>query len=100
MTALEIKKINEINGTLETRAEYLKKIAEIVGGKIGNSTFRYNINCVNRVVVNETVIDITIAKRKDKRFITEICIIEYNSKWELINIHTMFADKKTKQFEF
>ena len=92
LTAEELKKINEINGTCADRYEYFDRIAEICNGYVGSITWW--VNAVKGVVLDEnTVLDIATKTVKGVKKIWAITIVGTN-KGELKGYYT---DKATKQ---
>lgn len=71
ITAEEIEKINEINGTLNDRYEYFEKLTEILNGK--GTYIRWNKNSVKEVMLDdETILTIACKTVKGKMMLSRI----------------------------
>ena len=88
LTADELSRINEINGTCEDRYEYMDKIAEIMQAHVGAAVWM--VNAVKAVILeNKTALDIRTKTVKGVKVINYISIISED------NIKGYFRDKKT-----
>lgn len=71
LTAEQIKAIEEMNGTMESRYDYFEEFANIIG--VGNSfAVRYNKNKTKRLHLDNMIVDITTRTKKGKLMIVRI----------------------------
>lgn len=81
LSLAQIKKIETINGTMDSRNEYLEAIANLLGLKYGS--FKYDKNDVARVIIDDsTILDIKTKNVNGVKMITSVSVLDYANNYD------------------